>query len=110
MKSRGDSRRKQDKETLTINGQVAVMRLLSALFFCLEMAAIESARPVWRAACPQDSSRGIGGCPPTSGVLFVQKDTACQYYNIGDIKLQKGHGSAILASYISMKLDHKIVI
>ena len=55
------------------------MRLLSALFFvCHEMAAIESARPVWRAACPQDSSQGIGGCPPTSGVLFVQKDTACQ--------------------------------
>jgi hypothetical protein len=44
------------------------------------MAAIESARPVWCAACPQDSSRGIGGCPPTSGVLFVQKDTACQDY------------------------------
>ena len=64
-----------------IIGQVAVMRLLSALFlYCRKMAAIESARPVWRAACPQDSSRGIGGCPPTSGVLFVQKDTACQYY------------------------------
>ena len=79
MKSRGDGRRKQDKETPAINGQVAVMRLLAALLFvCREMAAIGSARPVWRAACPQDSSRGIGGCPPTSGVLFVQKDTACQ--------------------------------
>jgi hypothetical protein len=68
-----------------INGQVAVMRLLSALFFvCREMVAIESARLIWCAVCPQDSSRGIGGCPPTSGVLFVQKDTACQYwpYNI----------------------------
>ena len=80
MKSRGDSRRKQDKETPMINGQVAVMRLLSALFFiCCKMVAAESTRPVWRAACPQDSSRGIGGCPPTSGVLFVQKDTACHY-------------------------------
>ena len=61
-------------------GQVAVMRLLSALFFIgRKTTAIESARLFWRAACPQDSSRGIGGCPPTSGVLFVQKDTACQY-------------------------------
>lgn len=38
------------------------MRQLSALFFvCHEMDAIESARPVLHAACPQDSSRGIGG-------------------------------------------------
>lgn len=64
-----------------INGQVAVMWLLFALFFiCRKTAAVESARLLWRAACPQDSSRGIGGCPPTSGALFVQKDTACQYY------------------------------
>ena len=31
------------------------------LFYCHKTAAIESARPVWCAACPQDSSRGIGG-------------------------------------------------
>ena len=56
------------------------MAAICPLFYCRKMAAIESARPVWCAACPQDSSRGIGGCPPTSGVLFVQKDTACQYH------------------------------
>jgi hypothetical protein len=33
MKSRDDSRKKQDKEISMINGQVAVMWLLSALFF-----------------------------------------------------------------------------
>ena len=41
-------------------GQVAVMRLLSALFFIgRKTTAIESARLFWRAACPQDSSRGM---------------------------------------------------
>ena len=74
MKNRGDGRRKQDKETPAINGQVAVMRLLSAFFFvCHEMAAIESARLVWRAACPQDSSRGIGGLPTNKRSPFCTK-------------------------------------
>ena len=54
------------------------MAAVCPLFYCRKTAAVESARLLWRAACPQNSSRGIGGCPPTSGVLFVQKDTACQ--------------------------------
>ena len=41
------------------------MWLLFALFFiCRKTAAVESARLLWRAACPQDSSRGIGGGRP----------------------------------------------
>jgi hypothetical protein len=35
MKSRDDSRKKQDKEISMINGQVEAMRQLSALFFLL---------------------------------------------------------------------------
>ena len=57
-------------------GQVAIARLLSARFF---IAAISqrhgSARPVWCAACPQDSSGGLGAWPPTSEVLCLYKRT-----------------------------------
>lgn len=57
-----------------IFGQVAVMRLLSALFFISrKTAAVESARLLWRAACPQDSSRVIGGMPTNKRSPFCTK-------------------------------------
>ena len=36
------------------------MAAVCPLFYCRKMAAIESARPVWCAACPRDSSGGLG--------------------------------------------------
>ena len=50
------------------------MRLLSALFFiCRKTAVAESAGLLWRAACPQDSSRGIGGMPTNKRSPFCTK-------------------------------------
>lgn len=74
MKSRGDGRRKQDKETPAINGQVAVMRLLSALLFvCREMAAIGSARPVGAQPVRRTVLGGLGDAHQQAESFFCTK-------------------------------------
>ena len=65
-----------------INGQVAVMRLLSALFFLLpQNGGNRKCQTCLARSLSVGQFSGDWGCPPTSGVLFVQKDTACHYYS-----------------------------
>lgn len=79
MKSRDDSRKKQDKEISMINGQVAVMRLLSGTFLLPQNGGNRKCQTPQARSLSAGQFSGDWGCPPTSGVLFVQKDTACHF-------------------------------
>lgn len=65
------------------------MRLLSALFFIgRKTTAIESARLLWRAACPQDSSRGIGDAHQQAESFLYKRTLLASTENYLHLSLQ----------------------